>query len=77
MALAPLMMMEAYERMCPTFVGRSDPAVELVARSFWDDAGYCLDAPDEISAGGCYNMEVAEGWAMPEQITFWRDGEQP
>jgi hypothetical protein len=38
----------AYGTKCPGYL----------MRAAWDDAGYCLDAPDEFPAGGCYAMDL-------------------
>ena len=42
------------------------------------DIGYCLDAPEEMPAGGCWGfsdeeLEAEYGFAIPEQLTFRRE----
>jgi hypothetical protein len=70
------LMMEAYERICPgSFNGRRAPDVKALGRAAWDEAGYCLDAPDDIPAGGCEAMESGpdDGDFYPAQLVTWRD----
>ena len=43
-----------------------NPATAELAGEAWRQAGYCLDAPDDIPAGGMYSNELAgEVFAMP------------
>ena len=44
----------------------------LLMRAAAMDAGYCLDAPDEMPAGSCYWVSVDED-GFPEQATVWRE----
>lgn len=73
--LAPLLMMEMYERLCPrTFTGRRAPAVERLGKAAWNDAGYCLDAPEDMPAGACVKTETGpdeDDWII-EQRRAWR-----
>lgn len=40
------------------------------------EAGYCIDAPELIPAGGCCNYDIDADDSMPEQMTITR-GEAP
>lgn len=48
-----------------------------LSRQAWVDAGYCLDAPEEMAAGSCLQdtVELGEGEIMliPVQRTWWRE----
>jgi len=73
LCIAPVLMMEAYERLCPnTFEGRQEPSVKRIARQAWDDAGYCIDAPDLLPAGGCTSIEIEKDLFAPAQIESTR-----
>lgn len=37
------------------------------------DAGYCLDAPGLLPAGGCTSFRVDHDMAMTEQLTWARE----
>jgi hypothetical protein len=70
--LAPQLMLEMARRVCPNQWLTGERNKQL-ARAAWTDAGYCLDAPDELPAGGCH-MEWADaenGCAM--QMTVERE----
>lgn len=52
--LAVRMMADVFHRTRTAALdGRRDPAVKRLARHAWEEAGYCLDAPDTLPAGGC------------------------
>jgi len=73
--LAPLLMMEMYERLCPrTYAGRRAKAVETLAQAAWNDAGYCIDAPENMPAGACLKTETGpdDGDWIVEQHQAWR-----
>lgn len=74
--LPPLLMMEAYHRACPgTYQGRSAPEVMRLGKEAWNDAGYCLDAPDDFPAGACAKVETgpdADDWIV-EQLRAYRE----
>lgn len=45
-------------------------------RNHWIDAGYCLDAPEEMPAGGCYGEtfeDMGEDGALASQLTVQRE----
>lgn len=50
---------------------RSDTAA--LAREAGQQAAYCLDAPDDIPAGGMYSDELA-GEALPMLMSVCREG---
>lgn len=59
LGLSPMLMVELFNKLCPsTFLGRSAPEVTLLAKAAWADAGYCLDAPDVLPAGGVCKVEL-------------------
>lgn len=68
-------MLEAYRRQCPSiFRSVVDTSVSLVGRAAWDDAGYCIDAPENMPAGACRKVEVGpdEGDWIAVQVEAWR-----
>lgn len=45
-------------------------------RQYSIDAGYCIDAPNEMPAGGCYGMtfeDIGESGSIPGQLTVARE----
>lgn len=39
------------------------------------DAGYCIDAPNDIPAGGMECAQIAEDEFFPLELTAWREDE--
>lgn len=73
--LSPILMMELYDRLCPgSFLGRRSVEVKALGKAAWDDAGYCLDAPEEIPAGGCESLVTGpdDSDFYPAQLVVWR-----
>lgn len=62
------LLMEAHRRKCAT---------KDRTRTHWIDAGYCIDAPNEMPAGGCFGMTfedlVDDSDVVPCQLTVWRE----
>jgi hypothetical protein len=52
-------------------------APKNLMRSAWDDAGYCIDAPERMPAGGCAYEEVDDDLGLPVQLVAERDGIYP
>lgn len=70
--LAPRLMMNMYDR-----IGSKDPAAKRLVRLAWDDAGYCLDAPEELPAGSTERYEVGlepDAW-VPSATQIDRGGD--
>lgn len=45
----------------------------VLKRAVWDDAAYCLDAPELMPAGACQPGWIAEGESFPEQQFITRE----
>ncbi len=52
------------------------PDTATLAREAAQQAAYCLDAPDDIPAGGMYSDEV-DGMPMPMPMVAEREPTQP
>ena len=65
------LMMEMAQRVQPDRTWWKPETAELAGEA-WRQAGYCLDAPDDIPAGGMYSDELA-GEALPMPMTAARE----
>lgn len=73
--LPAVLMVEISLRFPVSKSGYGTTAPKHLMRAAWDDAGYCLDAPVTLPAGGCEYMQIDEDAGLPVQLTFMRDTE--
>jgi hypothetical protein len=66
-SLGPILLCETYKKH-----GMNKPPRVLIDLA-WKDAGYCLDAPDLLPAGGCRSENLDDDMVdVPMQITVER-----
>lgn len=65
--LGPILLCETYKK-----YGMKRPPRVLIDLA-WSDAGYCLDAPSSLPAGGCRSENLDDDMVdVPMQITVER-----
>jgi len=70
--LGAIMLLHLFQRLKCGLWGKGTPPKAL-CEAAWIDAGYALDAPEEMPAGGVRAAQFAEDLEGAEQFTFQRE----
>jgi hypothetical protein len=71
----PLMLMEVFRRMNAGIFG-PNKVPRCLSDAAWIDAGYVIDAPETMPAGGCVNLTFPPDYGFDpgaEQLTVQRE----